>query len=393
MTQHPPTGELEFSLTRGGPILRALYRLLPGNHAYVQLGSRIAVAILITWVPLLVLALLSRQDASAKLTFLHDIETQVRFLVVLPIFIAAEAVVQERLGATVHGFLDNDMVPEADVPRFEDWIRRATSLERSWIAESLLLAFAFIVGHQIWRQGVAIDEVTWYSRSTPGGNQLTRAGFWFTWVSIPLFQFLYIRWYYRLFLWYQFLFRVSRLHLRLVPPHPDRAGGLGFVSLSASAIVPLLLGQGVLLAGLIASRIFGSGRSLQEFKAEILGLILFIVVAFIGPMLMFSPALLRAKREGLLAYGKLALEHGRLFEKRWLTAPHAPSEPFLGTGDIQSQADMNTVYNAVNDMRPAPFGLRLVISLVVVAVAPLLPLTLTLVPFSTIIEWVLARLL
>jgi hypothetical protein len=54
---------------------------------------------------------------------------------------------------------------------------------------------------------------------------------------------------------------------------------------------------------------------------------------------------------------------------------------------------MNTVYNAVSDMRPAPFGLQLVIQLVIVAVAPLLPLTLTLVPFSTIIEWILGRLL
>jgi hypothetical protein len=393
VTTHPPAGHPEFSLTRGGPILRTLYRLLPGKHEYLKLGGRVAAAILVSWVPLLVLALLSRNDAGAKLTFLRDIETQVRFLVALPLFIAAEAVVQQRLGTTVRGFLDNDMIPEADIGRFEDGVRRATFLESSWIAEVLMLALAFIVGHQIWQQGVALDEVTWYSRPGPDGDQLTRAGFWFTWVSIPFFQFLYIRWYYRLFLWYQLLFRVSRLHLRLVPPHPDRAGGLGFVGLAATAVMPLLLGQGVLLAGLIASRIFGSGRSLQEFQAEILGLVLFIVVAFIGPMLMFSPALLKAKREGLLIYGKLALEHGRRFENRWLAGPGVPDEHFLGTGDIQSQADMNTVYNAVSDMRPAPFGLQLVIQLVIVAVAPLLPLTLTLVPFSTIVEWILARLL
>jgi hypothetical protein len=33
-------------------------------------------------------------------------------------------------------------------------------------------------------------------------------------------QFLLLRWYVRFFIWYRFLWRVSRLNLHLVPIHP-----------------------------------------------------------------------------------------------------------------------------------------------------------------------------
>jgi hypothetical protein len=77
-----------------------------------------------------------------------------------------------------------------------------------------------------------------------------------------------LRWYLRGFLWLRFLWQVSRLNLRLVPTHPDRTGGLGFLVRSTEAFTPILLAQGVMLAGLIASRIFHAGQELKEFKAQ-----------------------------------------------------------------------------------------------------------------------------
>jgi hypothetical protein len=46
--------------------------------------------------------------------------------------------------------------------------------------------------------------------------------------AVPI-PFLY-DFYFQLFIWFLFLWRVSRLDLRLTPSHPDRAGGLGFLS-------------------------------------------------------------------------------------------------------------------------------------------------------------------
>jgi hypothetical protein len=57
--------------------------------------------------------------------------------------------------------------------------------------------------------------------------------------SLPLFQFV----------WARFLWQVSRLELQLLPTHPDRCGGLGFLASTVYAFSPLLLAQGVLLSG------------------------------------------------------------------------------------------------------------------------------------------------
>ena len=91
------------------------------------------------------------------------------------------------------------------------------------------------------------------------GLKLSLAGMWYGYVSLPLFQFLLMRWYFRLFIWARFLWQVSRIDLSLVPTHPDRVGGLGFLSNTVYAFTPLAVAHGALLAGLIANRISTSG--------------------------------------------------------------------------------------------------------------------------------------
>src|SRR5664279_1124262 len=79
--------------------------------------------------------------------------------------------------------------------------------------------------------------------------------YWYEIVSIPIFQFVLLRWYLRFFIWFQFLWQVSKLDLHLIPTHPDRAGGLAFLGKSSYAFSPILFAQGALLAGVIASRV------------------------------------------------------------------------------------------------------------------------------------------
>ena len=48
----------------------------------------------------------------------------------------------------------------------------------------------------------------------------------------------------------------------------------------------------------------------------------------------------------------------------------------LGTGDIQSLADLGNSYSVVSEMRIVPFGLQDITRLAAVTAAPLLPLAL-----------------
>src|SRR5690606_7503102 len=120
-----------------------------------------------------------------------------------------------------------------------------------------LLGLVYGVGVLIvWRHYVALQTATWYAVPAGAPSQGSLAGWWYGYVSLPIFQFILYRWYFRLFIWARFLWQVSRLELSLVPTHPDGAGGLGFLSLVVPAFTPLLLAQGTLYAGMIANRIF-----------------------------------------------------------------------------------------------------------------------------------------
>ena len=146
---------------------------------------------------------------------------------------------------------------------------------------------------------LALESTTWYAQVGNGGSTMTLAGLWFLWVSNPVYQFLLLRWYFRLFIWARFLWQVSRIDLDLIPTHPDRNAGLGFLGGSAFALSPLLTAHGAALAGFIANSIFYAGASLTDFKLEIVSLVVFLMLLVLGPLCVFTPQILAARREGI----------------------------------------------------------------------------------------------
>ena len=72
--------------------------------------------------------------------------------------------------------------------------------------------------------------------------------------------------------------------------------------MSSAAFAPLLLAHGALLAGLMANPILFAGAKLTDFKMEIVGAVLTLLLLVLGPLLAFSPRLMQAKRSGLREY-------------------------------------------------------------------------------------------
>jgi hypothetical protein len=197
------------------------------------------------------------------------------------------------------------------------------------------------------------------------------------------------RWYFRLFIWARFLWQVARCELRLVPTHPDRAGGLGFLSGIAVAFAPLLAAHGALLAGLIANQIYFRGARLPDFKAEVVVVLGFLLLLVLGPLLLFVPQLSKVRRVGLREYGTLAQGYVREFDDKWLRRGAPAGEPLVGSADIQSLADLGNSYEIVRSMNVVPFTRNTVVQLAVITLLPVAPLLLTLVS----LEELLARLL
>jgi hypothetical protein len=284
-------------------------------------------------------------------------------------------------------FLDRGLIPDVARPQFDAAIAATLRLRNSVAAEVVLIAFVYFVGvGLVWRTQGALDVTSWYGGTVDGRWRPSMAGWWLGFVSLPVFQFLLVRWYFRMVLWARFLWKVSRIDLRLIPTHPDRAGGLGFLGAVAYAFSPVLLAQGVMMAGTIASRIFYAGATLPEFKVELIGLAAVMVFAILGPMLVFGPKLEAAKRAGLREYGTLAHRYVREFDGKWLRGGAPADEPLIGSADIQSLADLGNSYEVVKGMRFVPFTGQTVLQLAITTLVPVVPLMLTMISLEELLE-------
>jgi len=376
----------DFSLVLGGPVYQLFRRAKLSGDALELLYRRVVAIALVTWVPLLVLSLVPAAGGGTVLMpFLRDLEAQTRFLIALPLLVVAELTVHQRSRVVVRRFLDRRLIRPQDLDRFVAAINWALRLRNSVAIEVGMLVVVWTVGHWMWRNYFALATTGWFGNLDTSGGHLTPAGYWYAYVSIPLFQFILLRWYFRFFVWYGFLFRVSRLTLHLTATHPDRAGGLAFLGKSAYAFGPILFSQGTLLAGLIATRVLYEGATLLDFKMEAVGMIVFFVVIVLGPLTMFSPQLAYTKRRGLGAYGMLASHYVQGFEEKWIVQNAAEREEILGSADIQSLADLGNSYSIVGDMRLVPFGLTDITRLAAATAAPLLPLGLTVLSFEDLV--------
>jgi hypothetical protein len=369
----------EFSLVLGGPLYQLFRKLHLSGTALELLHRRMLFIPLLAWLPLLLLSLIGGHalGGAIKIPFLYDIEAHARFLVALPVLVAAELIVHLRMRPAVRQFVERNIVIPEEMPKFRAAIDSAMRLRNSIGLEVGILVLVYTLGHWIWRSQVVIGAATWYAMPQGTHLHLTPAGYWYAFASVPLFQFILLRWYFRLWLWFRFLWQVSRLNLNLTPTHPDRAGGLDFLGKTAYAFGPILFAQGALLSGIVATQILFMGESLLSFRAEIIGFVAFFLLFILGPLGVFTPPMLRAKRKGLSEYGMLASRYTQEFEGKWIRGGAPKGEELLGSGDIQSLADLGNSCAIVQEMRVAPFGLRDAAPLVVASAVPLLPLLLT----------------
>lgn len=306
-----------FSIVLGGPLFQLLRRARLSDDALQLVRKRILFIALFAWLPLLLLSTLERHlfGGSATVPFLMDFEVHVRFLVALPLLIGAELVVHRCFNASLVSSL---------------------SLRNSVLAEVLLIALVYGVGVLVvWRKYLALDTSTWYATPSATGASLSFAGMWYGYVSLPIFQFLLCRWYFRIAIWARFLWLVSRIELILIPTHPDRNAGLGFLDTIAYAFAPLAAAHGALIAGQIANRIFFLGAALPEFKMEIAFLLCWVLFVVFAPLLVFAPQLAQAKRTGNREYGALAERYVRDFDDKWLRGGVAANEPLLASTPSQ----------------------------------------------------------
>ena len=385
----------DLSLVTGGPAYRAMVRARLASDEFPLLGRRVAFFIALTWLPLLAICAWQGDVLSVRagISFLADFIAHVRFLVALPLLILAEPFIGARLADIARQFTEAEILPDEDVPQFAAAAKSIARLRDSGLAELILLGLAYSGGliNVLSEQGIGF--ATWRAAQEGASVEFTAAGWWYLLVSMPLFRFLVLRWVYRFCLWTMFLWKISRLRLQLSAIHPDRAGGLGFLSTAPAAFSPIAFALGCVLSAAAARRIAHAETGLLSTEIAIGVFIVLATVIPILPLLAFTPKLVRARWRGVIRLGRLGETYAQAFDEKWADRRAETADELLGTADIQTLADLGSTFDAARRTRLVPVGLGSVLSLAVSAAAPMAPLLLLFYPVKEILKLLLGVLL
>lgn len=373
----PPGGDISEALfwVDGGPGAGTLRRL-----GVAPLRDRAFAAvlrvILFAWLPLVVLAGVDGVlVGGATLPLLHDLSAHTRFLVAVPLLVLADLPIGARLDRCTAQFIAADLVRADDREVFAGILVAARRARDSRVAAAVVLAAAYLTTAGVVSLAEGGVEDTWQGRGVT--RSFTLAGGWYALISLPLFHFVLYRWVHRLFVWGRFLRRVSRLDLQLTAPHPDRAGGLGFLGDGLLPFAIPVFAVSAALASAIATRILFAGATLEQYHSSYVAALVLALLCVVGPLFVVAPTLLRLKLRGSLQYGVLGSRYTQRFEAKWLAAGEGGEEPLLGTPDIQSLADLAACHAVVRGIRLVPFEPRDILVLGLLGALPALPLAAT----------------
>jgi hypothetical protein len=360
----------------------------PGAKGTVWVGVAIG---LLAWVPLLVLAAIERTLVSGPtIAVRQSFGTHARLILAIPLFFFAESLFAKRISEILRKMRQEQLIAPRDLPRFMNAWRQARRWWNSWRVEAALVAVTVVSLYVGLRTDLPAGVSTW--RTTAEGH-LSFAGWWYTLVSLPFFQFLLWRWAWRLLIWGRLLWRISRLDLQLIPTHPDRAAGLGMLGVAHVDLSPLSFACSAMLAATFAEQVMFGGAAVRQFAVSAAGILVGTVAVSIAPLLLFSRRLLEVKQRGLLDYGSLATGYVRAFDTKWLRGGAPRDEPILGTADLQSLADLGNSFSVISDMRLVPIAWSQIILLGASSLLPMLTLVLFEFPVNELIIRVFKSLL
>jgi hypothetical protein len=348
------------------------------------------VIVLVLWVPLALLSAvqgLALGHASAQ-PFLRDYMTYGRYLVAAPALASAGFLILPMLARVARNFLDAEMIWSEEIPAFNALIASTRRLMMSRWVDAAVLVAAYAVTLPTTAALYPAGTSSWVAPlGADGVTHLSLAGWWRMLVSQPLFNGLVFMWLWRQFVWFRFLWRVTRLRLRIVAAHPDGLAGLRFVTIPVRFSAILAFGFSAIGASTIAQAVLVHGRTLDSFTYVIGAQAFGILLLLCGPLLVLTPLLLRVHAWGTFNYGRLAAEVGHHFQRRWLGLPATADS--MGVPDFSGTTDLYSIASNVHAMNLTPLDLRTVASIVVAALLPYVPILLMTRQLSEILDFLM----
>lgn len=376
----------EVSLVRGGPFYRVqeISHLVTGKRW--NLGRRVALAIGLSWLPLVVITLLSKPQTIGGL--LTDYAVNVRMVIAVPVLLAGQILMESTFAAIVRHIREAELLSSSEQVKMDLTIGKLIRLRDSVVAEVIVVVIAYLHLATVFhlRRGIASD---WAVSSIGNHLHWSPAGWYYALVCLLLYQFLVGISLWKWVIAICFLFRLSRLDLQLVPTHPDHHGGLGFLGMSPAGIAPTIFVGCIAIGSTWRTEILMHEAHLLDFKIDAMVLLAIVLVIAMGPLVFFVPRLVRLRRQGILQYGILGQIQSTEFHKKWILNRKGHEDDLLAAPEVSTMIDYSASYDNIEKLLPFPIDLGALFWLILAIVVPILPVVLAEIPFISVMKGLL----
>jgi hypothetical protein len=381
----PDEGSDDISLFRGGPFYRAQVATHLIEIGRWNLLRRIALALGVYWLPLVILTALLHRDELRRL--LTDYMLYVRIVFAMPVLVIGQILMEVLFRAMVTHVREAELLGSEDLNRFENAIVTVKRLRDSPVPELVILALVAAELVLIWKSTMLLGP-SWALTRSGTTTQLKVTGWYYVLVSIPIYNFLLGLNSWKWLLWSFLLFRLSRMKLKLVATHPDQRGGLGFLGLLPIGFIPIAVALSAVIGGSWREQILSGRATLADFLVPAIVLMVLNFAVALIPLLFFVARLSLVRLRGMLEYGTLAQTRAADFQERWIEHRQGRDSATMGP-EVGSLADLSISYGNIRQMRYFPADKNSLISLAAAVLVPLFPVVLAEIPMSEIVRSVI----
>jgi len=341
---------------------------------------RILVLTGIAWLPLMVLTLIDGTFYTSEVTipFIKDVTPFVRGLIVIPMLVMADNLIEPMMARVLKYLKVSGVVPDSEKECLssaaEKMTRQMNSKPLQIILVVLVLTVSWILQSDyvdMWKES---GVTSWMLQLENGGVDETLAGSWFLLVTSPLVSFLLYRWMWRFIVWSIFLYRVSRMKLKLYASHTDLAAGLGMIGTNHALFSILFLIMATLVSSELAGNLLYEGDKLVDARQIVVVFIAISMVVLFIPLLFFTNKLIHVKHKALVTYGALQNQLSGDFHKHWIKDQ---ANDLVDSMQPSAMADYSAVYEVVSNMRVVPINMKTIVVVAALILLPFLPLALT----------------
>lgn len=376
-----------FSLVSGGLIYKLMTLIFKTKDPVKSRRQRAFFFGLIAWFPLCILILTSGEGSaiSDELAYLKNFEIHIRFLFAVPFLIFIEKIVDHSFIAYMK--TSDELTDDKEQSKFDRLVVNIDKLSNMYLPEILILIIIYTMIFMRWNDPSLFDASDGYLYDQDG--TFSAAGIYLLFVSLPIFQLLLFRWFWRWIIWIYSLVKISRFTFFIDAMNIDQKAGLTYLNMVPSMFSIIFFALAAVLSAKIGFDIMNTEMTLKSYSMDILFFVVGVPVILYSPLFIFIPLLHKTKSKAIHEMGALVAKHNQDYMKKWVEPKQAPKEPILGSVDNSSLSDINGGYAPAISMNFIPVNSRMFMMSCVILLVPFVPLVFTYYSFYDLVSMIL----